>query len=46
MQDNKNNIFVDDRNTFSNDDSWVVQCLSLSAIGVLGYMQVASVVFG
>ncbi len=49
MQENKDNnigIINDNKYTFSNEDSWVVQCLSLSAIGALGYMQVASTMFG
>lgn len=30
--------------TFSNENSWVVQCLSLATIGVLAYLQIAPAV--
>lgn len=32
--------------TFRSENSWVVQCFSLAAIGMLAYMQIAPVVYG
>lgn len=30
--------------TFSNEDSWMVQCLNLAALGMLAYLHIAPVV--
>lgn len=37
---------VDMANTFSNENSWIVQCLSLATIGVLAYFHIAPVILG
>ena len=34
----------DSKMTFQGENSWMVQCLSLAAVGLLGYMQIAPAV--
>ncbi|MFT7645227.1 MAG: hypothetical protein ACI9BF_000903 [Candidatus Paceibacteria bacterium] len=36
----------DTKMTFQGENSWMVQCLSLAAVALLGYMHIAPVVFG
>jgi len=31
-------------NTFANEDSWAIQCLTLAALGMLSYMHIAEMV--
>lgn len=31
--------------TFMSEDAWVVQCLSLAALGMLAYLQIAPIVY-
>jgi hypothetical protein len=30
--------------TFANEDSWAIQCLTLAALGMLSYVQIAEMV--
>lgn len=38
-QDNSNKM------SFQNEDSWMIQCLSLATIGLLAYMHIAPMVY-
>ncbi len=43
MEENTSGM-TSEKMSFSNENSWMVQCLSLATIGMLAYMHIAPVV--